>query len=543
MPLPSDDPTRSTLLALTREPMPRRLLGYARLSGPGWLQSAITLGGGSLSSSLYVGVVGGFGLLWVQPLAMVVGIIMLAAIAYVTVSTGRRTFGAINEHVSPVLGWGWALGTLAVSMVWVMPQYTLAVGVLRQNLLPGLLGEDGTLGSVGGRIVPTAAILAVSLVVVWQYGRGGAGVRLFEGVLKVMVAVIVICFLAVAVQLSVAGEGFDWGAVFAGFVPGTSFMREPAAALAALIEATPAAHHAFWTDLVVQRQREVVISGAAYAVGINMTFLFPYSLLRRGWGREGFGLVRFDLVSGMLIPFMLATSAVVVAASSRFHAQPHPALIETSAQTVPARIAGEFRGMLAASPAGVDGASEADRYLAATLVTRDAFDLARALEPLTGTFLARLVFGLGVLGMTLSTVIIIMLICGFVVCEILGREHKGWPLRLGSLFGLTGVLGPFVWSKASFWLAVPASVFGLMLLPVAYLAFMLLANRAELLGDAMPRGGTRVAANVLMGGSVALVTAASLYVIWMKGGTIGLVCAGVFAVAVILTRRRRGATA
>jgi len=30
------------------------LRAYARLSGPGWLQSAITLGGGSLASSLYL---------------------------------------------------------------------------------------------------------------------------------------------------------------------------------------------------------------------------------------------------------------------------------------------------------------------------------------------------------------------------------------------------------------------------------------------------------------------------------------------------------
>ena len=32
---------------------------YLRLSGPGWLQSAITLGGGSLGSALYLGMIGG----------------------------------------------------------------------------------------------------------------------------------------------------------------------------------------------------------------------------------------------------------------------------------------------------------------------------------------------------------------------------------------------------------------------------------------------------------------------------------------------------
>jgi len=44
-----------------------RIGAYTRLSGPGWLQSAITLGGGSLSTSLFLGVLGGVSLLWIQP--------------------------------------------------------------------------------------------------------------------------------------------------------------------------------------------------------------------------------------------------------------------------------------------------------------------------------------------------------------------------------------------------------------------------------------------------------------------------------------------
>src|SRR5688572_19311761 len=70
----------------------KKLKAYFALSGPGYLQSAITLGGGSLAGSLYLGVLAGPGMLWVQPLAMIFGIIMLSAIAYVTLSTGRRPF-------------------------------------------------------------------------------------------------------------------------------------------------------------------------------------------------------------------------------------------------------------------------------------------------------------------------------------------------------------------------------------------------------------------------------------------------------------------
>ena len=37
---------------------------FAKLSGPGWLQSAITLGGGSLAGALFLGVIGGYSILW-----------------------------------------------------------------------------------------------------------------------------------------------------------------------------------------------------------------------------------------------------------------------------------------------------------------------------------------------------------------------------------------------------------------------------------------------------------------------------------------------
>ena len=88
-----------------------KLAVYTRLSGPGWLQSAITLGGGSLSGALFLGVLGGTDMLWLQLMAIVMGVVMLSAISYVTLSTGRRPFGMINEHINPALGWSWLMAT------------------------------------------------------------------------------------------------------------------------------------------------------------------------------------------------------------------------------------------------------------------------------------------------------------------------------------------------------------------------------------------------------------------------------------------------
>jgi len=44
---------------------------FLKLSGPGWLQSGITVGGVSFSSSLFLGVLTGYSFLWLQPVAMI----------------------------------------------------------------------------------------------------------------------------------------------------------------------------------------------------------------------------------------------------------------------------------------------------------------------------------------------------------------------------------------------------------------------------------------------------------------------------------------
>jgi Mn2+/Fe2+ NRAMP family transporter len=67
-----------------------RLTGYAKLTGPGWLQSAVTLGGGSLAGALYLGVIAGYSLMWLQPLAMICGVIMLMALAHPSIMLKTR---------------------------------------------------------------------------------------------------------------------------------------------------------------------------------------------------------------------------------------------------------------------------------------------------------------------------------------------------------------------------------------------------------------------------------------------------------------------
>jgi len=49
----------------------QRCFSYWKLSGPGWIQSALTLGAGSAGSAIFAGSVFGYKLLWVQPVAYI----------------------------------------------------------------------------------------------------------------------------------------------------------------------------------------------------------------------------------------------------------------------------------------------------------------------------------------------------------------------------------------------------------------------------------------------------------------------------------------
>lgn len=558
----------------------KRAKAYLALSGPGFLQSAITLGGGSLAGSLYLGVLAGPSMLWVQPVAMLLGIIMLSAIAYVTLSTGRRPFEAINTEVNPVFGWGWALAAFVANMVWVMPQYALAVGVFQQNLLPGVFGEAGPLSHGVSNLILVTFIFAIALGVTWNYGRPGLGVKLFEFVVKLMVAFIVIAFIGVVIRLGLEPGTLNWAEIFRGFIPNPGMIQRPAQEFESLLAQIPPELAGYWRDIIVSDQRGVIVATAATAVGINMTFLFGYSLLRRRWGREFRSFVKFDLATGMLIPFLIATSCVVVAAASQFHGVPQHGLMDAAetaavrqeigepAREVPpenlqasGRQRGEYEkllvgralhaleaeeaagarealGALAADPdrAGeratriqelIGSTTAYDRYLAATLVHRNNFDLANALQPLLGWGFAQIIFGLGVLGMTFSSIVMLMVISGVGFCEFLNKPHEGKWFKIGSLFPMTGLLGAFFWAGQP-WLVVPVSVFAFLLIPLAYISFFALMNQKTLLGNDMPTGGRRLAWNLFMGLALVIIVPSSLYMLHVKYGIPGLVAVGIF---------------
>lgn len=522
-----------TLLAeANQKPLLSRWGIFAKLSGPGWLQGAITLGGGSLAGSLYVGVIGGNQMLWLQPLMMIFGVLMLSVIGYVTLSTGEKPFRAINKHINPVLGWGWLIAAMLANLVWAMPQFSLGTAAIQQNF--GILEGDS------GKYICALLLFVIGVVVVWSYDSGNNGVKIFEIILKVMVAIVVLSFFGVVIVM--AGE-LKWGEIFVGFIPNLSLITEPAAKYQAFI--ADSSNPEYWKGVILESQRDRMVAAAATAVGINMTFLLPYSMLRKGWGREHRGLASFDLSLGLFLPFFLATTCVVIASAHQFHGDFNKGLLDPSlANEATKDLEGAFNKNLDAFKAsGGEAASiepnEADKKIAAMLIKRDAFQLADSLEELTGKkALSQTVFGIGVLGMAISTIIILMLINGFAVTEMLGAEIGGMKHKIGSILpGITGALGfLFLWgdADAKFWLAVPTSVFGMVLLPIAYITFFLMINSRSLMGDAMPQGNKRIVLNIAMLVALAAATVGAGWSVWSKVQWVGVAAVGVFFLAAVV---------
>ncbi|MGA0903937.1 MAG: hypothetical protein ACO3RY_07535 [Opitutales bacterium] len=513
---------------------------YARLSGPGWLQSAITLGGGSLAGALFLGVIGGYSILWVQLVAMILGVIMLCAISYVTLSTGRSPFEAMRTEINPVLAWGWLIATLLANLVWALPQYSLAYGAVSQNLFPEAFADGGT----GSKYLVSGLIFIAVTAITLCYGKEGMGIKVYEWVLKGIVAGIVLCFMGVVLKISTSSVDFNLLGTLSGFIPDLSILTTPGDVFLPLLkEIEHVGIREFWTAQIVDTQRERMVGAAATAVGINMTFLLPYSMLSKKWGKEHRGLAIFDLSTGMVIPYVLAVSCVVIASAYMFHGQPYDGLLveENGQVRVVEDSAGakDFTKLISkrkgAAPELSDlEVGQAETRLAAMLVPRSTGNFANSLSALSGEgSISQFIFGLGVLAMALSTISILCLISGFVFCEALGAPHGGTIHKAGILTGLFGVFWPVFWDGGSkAYLAVVTSTFGYVLFPIACLAFFLMMNSSRLLKDDLPRGKSRLIWNLLLGTSLMITGLAAGHTATTKtlpnGFPIGTVGLGVF---------------
>ena len=193
---------------------PGRMAGYASLSGPGWIQGALTLGASSATSAFYLGWKFGYEMLWVNILGMLMGVIMFGAIARPILFKKRSIYRAMGRHISPTLALAWALAAIVGSIFWSMNQYSVATACLGDLAVVAGWAETTTSEQTIKWIVGLV-ILGVSIPLTWAYGRpASTGVQRYEKLLRIIVAIMLLCFLIVALR-----TGIDWGRVLRGLIP------------------------------------------------------------------------------------------------------------------------------------------------------------------------------------------------------------------------------------------------------------------------------------------------------------------------------------
>ena len=483
-----------------------KLYHYAKLSGPGWVQAAVTLGGGTLVGALYLGVVGGYQFLWLQPLAMLCGIIMLSAISYVTLSKDKiedRPFELAKRHVSPALAWGWLIATIIADVVFCAAQFAL--------------GTDAIQGNLGGKNLPpfliTGLLFAVAFYLIWLFSGEGKASRIIDNIIKTLVAIIVLAFMGVVVTLML-NDAIDWSGLASGLIPDFSALFRPTDTYTASITAT-GEYGGFWENYIADNQRNIIIGAFGTAVGINMTFLLPYSIMKKKWGKKHRELARFDLFLGLLIPFILGASALIISTASQFHAKKDGHVSEGAYhQVLDARLKAEHKDFATFDAAQItrlrENAPTADKELSTMLAKRNANDLANALKPFLGNW-SQLIFGIGILAMAISTMLVHMMMNGYAVSEALGQPGQRKLFLIGAAIpAIAGFFSPLIWNGAAKTaLAVPASVIATTLLPIAYLIFLLLMNSKKALGAELPK--RRILVNVLMFVATGIATFASIW--------------------------------
>jgi hypothetical protein len=257
---------------------------------------------------------------------------------------------------------------------------------------------------------------------------------------------IIFTFALVIIRRAING-GVEWGKIFKGFLP----LYVP-------------------TD---KRGISIIMAAFGASVGINATFIFGYTILARGWGKQHVGLSRFDLITGMLIPFSVVVSLMVIATGCTIYD--------------PEKFAS---GAMSLSP-----------IQAASMLESAGLSL----------FFSRIIFGLGIIGMALSSITMHMLTCGFVFCELFRIEPETWKYRLACLVPAPAMVGVILWQYIGPWIAVVTSAICGIMLPIAFIGFFILNNSSRYLGENKPKGTKALIWNIVMIISIVVTIASIVY--------------------------------
>lgn len=274
---------KAYLIELKKKPPIEKFLGYCRLSGPGFMNAAFTLGAGSFASSVTLGAAYGYDMLWVPLYSFAFGIFMLALAARFVTASDMDVIKAQDKFHGKFIG-SFATGLVAcfiASIVFNFGQYALGSDALTSMFAILNLNVPKNISWI--------ILVAVSVPLSLMYGSGEnpKAVRIVENSMKIMIGIMLVVFGAV-----ICVTGIDFPAMIKGL----------------LLPKLPSG-----IDGIV-----TLIASLTATIGVMDWVLFNNGMESRGYSEEHETLGRFDSVFGGLLPVTLVLSLVSIAFAEAF---------------------------------------------------------------------------------------------------------------------------------------------------------------------------------------------------------------------------------
>ena len=349
---------------LNKAPVLKRWLGYSKYTGPAFMEAVTTLGAGSFASVAAMGAAYGYKMLWIPFYSYLLGMFMLTLGTKFAVHSKLDILTAQNKYQNKLVG-SVITGLIACYVGFVtftFGQYALGTDAL-ENMF-ALVNINCP------RSINWIIIFALSFPFAWMYGKNDKAVRFVENFCKVLIAVMLVVFVAV-----ICVTGVDWGALISGL----------------LIPTLPSGIEGISTG----------IAALISVVAVGDWCQYHYAMRQRGFTPVHEKLAHFDLTVGGLIPVTLVLTFVGVAFAVTF-----------------------------------SGGSFPD----------DTYALANALVGAIPSLGVQIGFYIGVLAITVSTMIGMSTIAAQTLCRVFGKpldpHSKLW--KFGIISTQIGFLGAFI---------------------------------------------------------------------------------------------------
>lgn len=501
-----------------------KFVAYTKISGPGiWLALA-ALSAGSLVGSIGLGQRLGSDGLWVQAWAMLLGMFALWAISHIALNTQQSLFSLLKKEWNPSLGWWLAGSAMITNFAWCMPQFRFGAEVTGSVLLPFL-------DSKGGKVSVAFFMLVLSIFLSFWYEKSGFQSKLFQWVLRLILWTLSTC-LIICVIICFPRYNLSMGEILGGFLPDLNHLTEVSTTYDNLLGKT-GSFRAFWEDKLLSQQKELTLVTFSSTLGVNLLFALPLLLLGRGWRRRHNAFAKFNLFWGLWIPFLFCSSCLTLLSTFSHqklidhqvttHQEPSELTVEEAKEPIHGLLAERVIHEIGLDAFNslppfqqeekIKSLPSQDKVLARLVHQTDTTTWINLLSQ-DDNVIIKYLLGISVLLISFSTILILMVLNGHLVCEVLGKPHKGAPFQSGSLLLALSSVGPFVWSDQNAWVADPSYFLSLAILPYALLSVLLMLNSKDLLGRECPKGLSGIMLNLGALFAFILLGVCSFYLVW-----------------------------